>query len=76
MSPLLIRQGKQELNMIILAALLASAQVLPGIDRSWLSEQARIEALVTLNQKRPLKLAPRRAAAPLVISYQNNVVGM
>jgi hypothetical protein len=76
MSPLILRQGKQELIMIILAALLASSQVLPGIDRTWLIEQARIEALVSLDAKRPLKLAPRRAVTLRVMNYETGVIGM
>jgi hypothetical protein len=62
--------------MIILAALLASSQVLPGIDRAWLIEQVRIEALVSMDPKHPLKLAPRGAATPRTMSYENSILGM
>lgn len=44
--------------MIIFAAMLASGQVLPWINRPWLNEQARLEAAAAGNMKRPLKLAP------------------
>ena len=42
--------------MIILAAVLASGQALPLVDRTWLNEQVRLEAVAFRNPKRPLKL--------------------
>jgi|GEM_PF-3783282 len=62
--------------MIALAAILASGQVLPGIDRPWLNEQVRIEALVSVSPKRPLKLSRPRRVSTLVMSYDNSVIGM
>ena len=42
--------------MIIFAALLASGQALPWIDRKWLDEQVRLEASALRHPKPPLKL--------------------
>ena len=44
--------------MIIAAALLASGQALPWLDRSWLNAQVRLEAAASAGPKRPLKPAP------------------
>lgn len=58
--------------MIILAAMLASGQVLPSLDRAWLTEQVRLESLTSANL-RPLKLklpAPSNNFRKLM-SYEN-----
>ena len=49
--------------MIILAAMLASGQVLPFLDRRWLDEQARLEAAAYEKRVRPLKLTPPASPA-------------
>jgi hypothetical protein len=64
--------------MIFLAAVLASGQVLPGIDRAWLAEQVRLEALSSVRPKRPIKSAPPVPTAHLKIdrnpaSYANTI---
>lgn len=40
--------------MMILAAVIASGQVLPSIDRNWLNQQVRIEAAAFEKPMRPL----------------------
>jgi len=61
--------------MIILAAMLASGQVLPLLDRSWLNEQVRLEAAASKNPKRSLK--PKRPLSPnnfrKLMSYENTI---
>jgi hypothetical protein len=61
--------------MIILAAMLASGQVLPLLDRSWLNNQVRLEAAVSKNLKRTLK--PMLPLAPntfrKLMSYENTI---
>lgn len=47
--------------MIILAAVLASGQALPWIDRSWLNEQVRREVAASSKPKRP-HVVPRPTA--------------
>jgi hypothetical protein len=48
--------------MIIFAAIVASGQVLPWLDRPWLNEQVRLEAAASRMLIRPIKPAP--AASP------------
>jgi hypothetical protein len=67
--------------MIIAAALLASGQVLPWIDRSWLNEQARLEAAASTKQTRALKQRPNSPQRPSAknareVGYENSVIGM
>jgi hypothetical protein len=63
--------------MIIFAAMLASGQVLPWLDRPWLNEQVRIEAAAAGSPKRALKLAPPVSAkAPRKLMSYENTVGM
>jgi hypothetical protein len=62
--------------MIIAAALLASGQVLPSIDRAWLNQQVRLEAAASRNPRRPLKSAPpappaRPGNERKLLSYEN-----
>lgn len=61
--------------MIILAAMLASGQVLPLLDRSWLNQQVRLEAAASKNPKRSLKprlLLPANNYRKLM-SYENTI---
>ncbi len=46
--------------MMILAAMMASAQVMPWIDRGWLDEQSRIEAVKPAS----ITATARKAALP------------
>lgn len=67
--------------MIILAAMLASAQALPWLDRSWLNEQARIEVAVAAPArarpaKAPVRPRPVPAEVPPELSYDTKINGM
>ncbi len=61
--------------MIIVAAMLASGQVLPWLDRPWLNEQVRLEAEASGNPKRPLKLTvpPSPNNYRRLMSYENTI---
>lgn len=58
--------------MIILAAMLASGQLLPSIDRAWLTERARLESVTSANLS-PLKLKPTPPSNNFrkLMSYEN-----
>lgn len=59
--------------MIFLAAMLASGDVLPWVDRRWLNERARLEAAASASPKRELKVkttAPAKTDRKL-ISFVN-----
>ncbi len=61
--------------MIIFAAMLASGQALPWIDRPWLKEQVRLEALASWKPKQVFK--PATPAFPVsnrkLLSFENTV---
>jgi hypothetical protein len=61
--------------MIILAAMLASGQVLPLLDRAWLNNQVRLEAAASKNSKRflrPMVPTPPNTFRKL-LSYENTI---
>ena len=63
--------------MIILAAMLASGQVLPFLDRSWLEEQARREAAASQSRTPQIKPArPAPSASQRELSSFENTIGM
>ena len=68
--------------MIILAAMLSSAPVLPSLDRGWLNNWAQIEAAVSSSRDdvRPRKVPVRGQSAaagrPLQLSALTNINGM
>ena len=63
--------------IFLAAALLAPGQALPWLDRSWLNEQARLEASASENPKRPLKpTLPTPLDNPRRLMSYENTVGM
>ncbi|HLK96526.1 MAG TPA: hypothetical protein VK364_02045 [Hymenobacter sp.] len=61
--------------MIIFAALIASGQVLPWLDRPWLNERVRLEAAASPMLINPIKSRP--AASPAGVrkleSFENTL---
>jgi hypothetical protein len=64
--------------MMILAAMLPSGQALPLVDRTWLNEQVRLEAVAFRKPTRPpLKLTlPASDSSDLKLRIFDNTNGM
>jgi hypothetical protein len=70
-----LQVNRTGIDMIILATMLASGQVLPWIDRPWLTEQVRLEGVAAGSPKRPLKLILPAAPASRrrLLSFENTI---